>query len=93
MRLCMLRTGEMIIMTARSEMDEDEISPHYWIPSVFAAGFMVLYTMVHAIIYIDGAWQTCRQYRNELIKYMHATGPLVAAVQGRIGCTAVFDFM
>lgn len=83
----------MIIMTARSEVDEDEISPHYWIPSVFAAGFMVLYTMIHAIIYIDGAWQTCRQYRNELIKYMHATGPLVAAVQGRIGCTAVFDFM
>lgn len=45
---------------------------------------MVLYTLVHAIIYVNGAWQTCAQYRNELIKYMQATGPLVASVQGRI---------
>lgn len=83
----------MIVMTARQEIDEDEVSPHYWIPATFASGLMVLYALVHAIIYIDGAWQSCRQYRNELIKYMHATGPLVAAVQGRISCSAVFDFM
>lgn len=84
------------MMTARSEVDvigDDEVSPHYWIPATFASGFMVFYSLIHAIIYIDGAWQSCRQYRNELIKYMHATGPLVSAVQGRISCSAVFDFM
>lgn len=87
-------SGEMIVMNARSEVtDDDEVSPHYWIPSTFASGLMVLYTLVHAILYIDGAWQSCRQYRLELIKYMHATGPLVNAVQGRISCNAVFDFM
>lgn len=83
----------MIVMTARSEIEEDEVSPHYWVPATFASGLMVLYALVHAIIYIDGAWQSCRQYRNELIKHMQATGSLVAAVQGRISCSAVFDFM
>lgn len=83
----------MIIMTAQSEVDEDGISPKYWLVATAVSGFMILYTLIHVIIYIDGAWQSCRQYRNELIKYMHATGPLVSAVQGRISCNAVFDFM
>lgn len=80
-------------MTSRSEVDDNDVSPQFWIPASIASGFMVLYSLVHAILYIDGAWQSCRQYKNELIKYMHATGPLVAAVQGRLSCAAVFDFM
>lgn len=81
------------MMTARSEIDDDEILLSYWIPASFVSGFMVLYTLVHSIVYIDGAWQSCSQYRNELIKYMQSTGSVVAAVQGRISCSAVFDFM
>lgn len=82
------------MMTTRSEIDDgDEILLSYWIPASFVSGFMVLYTLVHSIVYIDGAWQSCSQYRNELIKYMQSTGPLVTAVQGRISCSAVFDFM
>lgn len=87
------RSGEMIIMTAQSEVDEDGISPKYWLVTSVVSGFMILYTLIHVIIYIDGAWQSCHQYRNELIKYMHATGTLVNAVKGRISCNAVFDFM
>lgn len=87
------RSGEMIIMTAQSEIDDNEISSKYWTVAAIVSGFMILYTLIHAIIYIDGAWQSCKQYRNELIKYMHATGTLVNAVQGRISCNAVFDFM
>lgn len=87
------RSGEVIVMTARSEITDDEISPQYWIPATIASGIMVLFSLIHAVMYIDGAWQSCRQYKNELIKYMHATGPLVAAVQGRLSCAAVFDFM
>lgn len=80
-------------MTARSEVNDDEVSPHYWLPAAIASGIMSLYTLIHAIMFVDGAWQSCYQYRNELIKYMQATGPLVAAVQGRLSCSAVFDFM
>lgn len=80
-------------MTTHSEMEDDEVTTGYWTPAAFISGFMTIYTLIHAVVYVDGAWQSCRQYRNELIKYMHATGPLVAAVQGRITCGAVFDFM
>lgn len=84
----------MMIMTARSEAeDENEISPHYWISATIASAVMALYTLIHAIIYLDGMWQSCYQYRNELIKYMQVTGQLVQAVQGRLSCAAVFDFM
>lgn len=83
----------MIIMTARSEIEDDGISPVYWRTATFVSGFMIFFTLIHVIIYIDGAWQSCRQYRNELIKYLHATGTMVTAVQSRIGCNAVFDFM
>lgn len=80
-------------MTARSQIDENEISSGYWITAASISAFMILYSLVHVIIYIDGAWQSCRQYRNELIKHMQVTGTLVSAVQGRISCNAVFDFM
>lgn len=51
-------------MTTRSEMDEDEVPSNvYWIPATFVSGFLVLYTLIHAIVYIDGSYQSCRQYR------------------------------
>lgn len=80
-------------MTTRSEIEEDEISSIYWITTTLVSSFMIFFTLIHVIIYIDGVWQSCRQYRNELIKYMQVTGTLVSAVQGRISCNAVFDFM
>lgn len=66
----------MIIMTTRSEIDDDEISPGYWIPATFVSGILVIYSLIYAIIYIDGAWQSCHQYRNQLIKQMNAFGSL-----------------
>lgn len=81
------RSGEVIVMTARSDVDDHDISLQYWIPASIASGFMVIWSLVHAIMYLDGYLQSCRQYRNELIKYMHAT------MQSRLSCTAVFDFM
>lgn len=87
------RSGEMIIMTAQSEIDDNEISSTYWTVAAMVSGFMILYTLIHAIIYIDGAWESCKQYRNELVKHMSGTGTLVSALQGRISCNAVFDFM
>lgn len=79
-------------MTAQSEVDNG-ISLGYWTPAAFISGFMAFYSLIHAIAYVDGAWHTCKQYRNEIIKHISATGSLVAAVQGRISCSAVFDFM
>lgn len=82
-------------MTTRTEITGtiSDVSPGYWIPSTISAAFMFLYTLVHAAMLLDGFLQSCRQYRIELLKYMRASGPMVLAVQGRLSCTAVFDFM
>lgn len=87
------RSGEIITMTTRTELTEDSVSPYYWIPASTVSVIMAIYTIVHASIYTDGFLRSCKQYRYELTKYMQATGNLVGAIQGRISCTAVFDFM
>lgn len=82
-------------MTARTEITGTitDISPGYWIPAAISAALMLLYTIVHAAMLLDGFLQTCRQYRIELLRFMRASGPMVAALQGRITCPAVLDFM
>lgn len=85
-------------MTTRSEVSGSSsgyngVSPYYWIPASIASGFMIVYTLVHAIMLLIGFLNSCRQYRTEMIKYMRAGGSVVAAIQGRVSCTAVFDFM
>lgn len=88
------RSGEVVVMTTKTDVtDDDDISPYYWIPVSIIGSFMALYTLVHAAMYLDGFLYSCKQYRNELIKYMQASGPLVAAIQGRLSCASVFDFM
>lgn len=87
------RSGDVIVMTTRTELTDDSISPYWWIPSSIAACLMTLYTLTHAAMALDGFLYACRQYRIELTKYMRATGALVESIQGRISCAAVFDFM
>lgn len=80
-------------MTTRTELTDDSVSPYYWIPASTVSVIMTIYTIVHASIYTDGFLRSCKQYRYELTKYMQATGNLVGAIQGRISCASVFDFM
>lgn len=87
------RSNQMIVMTAQSEDSFDDISPYYWVPLGIIAIFMTIYMIVHASIYTAGYEISCRQYRQELVKYMQATGPMVQAIQGRLSCNAIFDFM
>lgn len=74
-------------------MPDNDISPYYWIPAATFSAIMVVYVLVHAAMLTQGFLQSCHQYRNELIKYTRASGPMVLAVQGRITCASVFDFM
>jgi hypothetical protein len=81
-------------MTTRSELEDSSgISPGYWIPNAVLSSVLCLYTLIHASLYLDGFLRTCRQYRSELLKYMNAAGNMVGAIQGRIGCSSVLDFM
>lgn len=80
-------------MTTESEVMEDDISPYYWGPvSIFAAA-MAIYMFIHAVILSDGYVKTCKQYRSELVKLVHASGAMVGVIQGRLSCSAIFDFM
>lgn len=87
------RSGDLTIITAKSEDSLEEVSPYYWTPLGILAVVMSCYMLVHASFYTDGYYRTCKQYRLELTKYTQATGRLVEAIQGRISCDAVFDFM
>lgn len=87
------RSGDLVVMTSRSEDSLDDISPYYWTPLGIMGVIMSIYMLVHASIYTDGYLTSCKQYRTELVKYMQATGPLVATIQGRLSCNAIFDFM
>ena len=81
-------------MTTRSELTEsNSVSPHFWIPAGIASGLMILYSIVHASMLLDGVIQTCNQYRNELIKSLRASGSMIPAIQARLTCVSVFDFM
>lgn len=80
-------------MTTKSEVNDNGISPNYWVPASIISIIMLIFTLIYASLYLNGYLQSCRQYRNELVKYMHATGRMVAAIQGRLSCSAVFDFM
>lgn len=88
-------SGDIIVMTARTEITGNivDVSPHYWIPATVSAAIMFVYTIVHASVLLDGYLQTCRQYRVELLRFMRASGPMVQALQGRLTCPAVLDFM
>lgn len=87
------KSGEVMVITAQSEVTDTDISPYYWIPASVISSIMALYSLIYASIYTAGFNQSCSQYRIELTKAMAATGNLVGAIQGRISCGAVFDYM
>ncbi|ETN63811.1 hypothetical protein AND_004458 [Anopheles darlingi] len=87
------RSGDIIVMTTKSDVEEDDINPYYWIPASVIGSLMAVLTLVHAAMYLDGFINTCNQQRYELIKYMQANGSLVPIIQSRISCSSVLDFM
>lgn len=54
---------------------------------------MAFYTLVYASIYTDGYFQSCREYRTEVIKLLSASGNTVNVIKGRLSCGSIFDFM
>jgi hypothetical protein len=75
------RSAEIMQLTIEQEDMQDDISPYFWTPTSIIAIFMVVYTLVHAILLTDGFFSTCKQYRNRIVKNVHATGQLVKMFQ------------
>ncbi|XP_058058414.1 uncharacterized protein LOC131209374 [Anopheles bellator] len=87
------RSGDIIVMTTKADVEEEDINPYYWVPASVIGSLMAVLTLVHAAMYLDGFLNTCKQQRYELIKYIHANGSLVPIIQSRISCSSVLDFM
>ena len=88
-----VRSQEIMTLTIEQETVHDGISPYYWTPAAGISAFMIIYTLVHAIMLSDGFFKTCKQYRNEVVKNVRASGDMVGVIQGRLSCSAIFDFM
>lgn len=88
------RSTEILQLTVEQDVvSADDVSPYFWSPATIIALVMTIYTLVHAIILTDGFFTTCKQYRNRVVKYVHATGQMVGVLQSRLSCGAIFDFM
>lgn len=76
------RSTEVMELTIEQEDRPvaDDISPYYWTPASIIAFLMLVYTLVHAIMLTDGFFSTCKQYRNRVVKYVHATGQMVSLI-------------
>ena len=74
------KSQEIINLTIDQEIreDGDDISPYFWTPCCIIALLMVVYTLVHSIMLTDGFFSTCKQYRNRIVKHVHATGQMVS---------------
>lgn len=71
------RSQEIMQLTIEQEDMQDDVSPYFWTPASVIAFLMVVYSLVHAIMLTDGFFSTCKQYRNRVVKYVHATGQMV----------------
>lgn len=73
------QSHEMLQLTVEQEIGaQDDISPYYWTPVSIIAVIMVIYSLIHAILVTDGFLTTCKNYRNRVVKYVHATGQMVS---------------
>lgn len=77
------RSTEIIQLTVEQDVGDDDVSPYFWTPASIIAIVMTIYTLVHAIILTDGFLSTCKQYRNRVVKYVHATGQMVSRIKSQ----------
>jgi hypothetical protein len=85
------RSTEIMQLTIEQEDMQDDISPYFWTPTSIIAIVMVFYTLVHAILLTDGFFSTCKQYRNRIVKNVHATGQLVSWKHHNVLSRAISD--
>lgn len=73
------RSTEVIQLTVEQEMgQEDDVSPYFWTPAMIIGIIIAIYSLVHAILMLDGFLSTCKQYRNRVLKHINAIGRAVS---------------
>lgn len=54
---------------------------------------MAVYTLIYASIFTNGFADTCKEYREAVLKEIQGVGNIVPVIKSRLSCSAIFDFM
>ncbi|XP_021922183.1 uncharacterized protein LOC110831000 isoform X2 [Zootermopsis nevadensis] len=87
------RKGVVIVMTERSRRVAEDPGCICWTGLVILACCISILLIINAGILIYGYYKTCGEYRTSLSKDSQITGQMAAAINGRLSCGAIFDFM
>ncbi|EFN87866.1 uncharacterized protein LOC105192386 [Harpegnathos saltator] len=64
-----------------------------WIPAAFIAALVCCLSLAHAVVLTDGYYETCNQYRRNIIQLLGSRGREAQAIHDRLSCGGIFDFM
>ncbi|PSN48424.1 hypothetical protein C0J52_08628 [Blattella germanica] len=85
------RNGDVAVV----QRDEEDRSPGFvWlILLVVIASSVCILLIIASVILTDGYYATCSEYRRGLSRNTQVTGLMAAAINGRLTCGAIYDFM
>ncbi|XP_056630204.1 uncharacterized protein LOC130902770 [Diorhabda carinulata] len=91
--LAKLDTGESVQIEAISQETTSHLPTAYWIIVSTITSFFTIYSLIHFIIYLDGYYHTCNQYRSTLERLLSLHGSALPVIHQRLSCSGIFDFM
>lgn len=87
------RNGDVAVITARTKRVADNPGYICWTGLVILSCAIGVLLIINAGILTYGYYSTCREYRQGLSKNSQITGQMAAAINVRLSCGAIFDFM
>lgn len=85
--------GETVVLQTMELNNTSPLPRAFWITTSVIAVILMLYSLIHFAIYLDGFLSTCREYRTMLKKLLLLNGTVLNLIHSRLSCTAIFDFM
>lgn len=87
------RNGDVAVVTGRMKRVADNPGCICWTGLVILSCAIGILLIVNAGILTYGYYSTCGEYRQGLSRNSHITGQMAAAIDARLSCGAIFDFM
>jgi len=87
------RNGDVAVVTGRTKRVADNPGCICWTGLVILSCAIGILLIINAGILTYGYYSTCGEYRQGLSRNSHVTGQMAAAIDSRLSCGAIFDFM
>lgn len=85
--------GSTVQITAISQEDTSPLPKAFWITASVLSSTFFIYAFANFIVFADGYYTTCNQYRRVLEKLLGMHGTVLPVIHARLACQSVFDFM